>query len=451
MYRNFLYLDVEKTPGFVQDESLEGEINALRATEFVEYERIAQVKLAVLGAAFERFLAQGGAPEFDSFVAAEGAPLHDYAVYCALDEEMHRRDPNTWIWTEWLEDYQNPQSQAVEAFSREHQDRVLFFKFLQWQIDIQLAAVQARARKLGMKIGLYHDLALATDGFGAELWANHDLFVSGCRVGAPPDEFAPNGQDWGFPPPDRETRRSTGYERFAQSIRNCARHGGALRIDHVMRFFRLYWIPEGLKPAQGAYVRNYADDLLGILALESVRNQFIVIGEDLGTVDSEIRPRLAEVGILSYRLLLFEKHLDGSFRMPNEYPAQAVVSTTTHDLPTLRGFFEGRDIEARLVAGLVDEAAYREQWSARHRDIERMKQALAAAGFEHDPLGFVLSTPCALAVVNQEDLTGELNQQNLPASTWQYPNWRRKMRVPIEELAPLADDLARRIRESGRS
>ncbi|HEX5430374.1 MAG TPA: 4-alpha-glucanotransferase [Bryobacteraceae bacterium] len=450
MYRNFLYLDVEKTPGFLHDETLVREIEDLRASEFVEYERVARIKTIALSAAFERFLACGGAPEFDAFTDEEGAALHDYAVYCALDEEMHARDPNVWAWTEWMEDYRNPRSQAVEAFAQEHRKRVLFFKFLQWQIDIQLAVAQSRARERGMKVGLYHDLALATDRFGADLWANRSYYVSGCRVGAPPDDFAPNGQDWGFPPPNREARRASGYERFTQAIRNCARHGGALRIDHVMRFFRLYWIPDALNAAQGAYVRDYTADLLGILALESVRQQFVVIGEDLGTVDPEIRDKLAEAGILSCRILWFEKNLDGSFRMPREYPSQAAVSTTTHDLPTLSGFFEGRDIEARKAAGLVDDGAYRDQWSARHRDIQQLNQTLKAAGFEHDPLGFVLSSACDLAIVNQEDLTGEPDQQNLPASTWQYPNWRRKMRVPVEELQAFGEGLARRIRESGR-
>jgi 4-alpha-glucanotransferase len=269
-------------------------------------------------------------------------------------------------------------------------------------------------------------------------------------VGAPPDELAPGGQDWGFPPPNRDAHRKNGYELFAQSIRKNARHGGALRIDHVMRFFRLFWIPDDLNAAQGVYVKDYAEDLLGILALESVRGGFIVIGEDLGTVEWSVRQKLGEMGILGYRLLWFEKNLDGSFRLPQEYPAQAAVSTTTHDLPTLAGFNEGRDIEARRAAGLVDQAGYESQWAARHDEIGRLQDALQRAGFAADPLSFVLSTPCALAIVNQEDLTGETQQQNLPASTWQHPNWRRKMKVAVEDLGPIAEDLRRRLERSER-
>jgi 4-alpha-glucanotransferase len=451
LFRNFIYIDVEQTPGYLPEEWIAREAAELRATEFVEYERVARLKLKALSDAFDRFLEAGSAPEFDAFVEAEGAALDDYAVYCTLDEAMHSHDPKVWLWTDWPEPYRDPGSPAVRDFARENERRVLFFKFLQWQLDGQLAQAQKYAIDRGMKIGLYHDLALATDRFGADLWANRSFYVAGCRVGAPPDDFAPNGQDWGFPPPNRETHRANGYRLFAQSIRNSARHGGVLRIDHVMRFFRLYWMPDGVSAAGGAYVRDYADDLLGVLALESVRNGFIVVGEDLGTVSGDVRHRLAEAGILGIRLQWFERNNDGSFRRPDEYPWYAAVSTTTHDLPTLAGFFSGRDIEARKGAGLIDEGGYQEQWSVRRREIDRLNQALDAAGFHGDPLGFVLATPCSLAVVNQEDLTGETDQQNLPASTWQYPNWRRKMKVAVEDLAGIEEELRRRIAESGRA
>ncbi len=273
LYRNFIYIDVEQTPGYVPEDSLAREAAELRATEFVEYERVARLKLRALSDAFDRFVERGSAPEFDAFIATEGSALHDYAVYCALDETMHGRDPKVWLWTDWPERYRDPRAPAVEEFAQEHRARVRFFKFLQWQLDVQLAQAQEHALARGMQIGLYHDLALATDRFGADLWAHREFYVAGCRVGAPPDDFAPNGQDWGFPPPNREAHRANGYKLFAQSIRNSARHGGALRIDHVMRFFRLYWMPDGVSAAEGAYVRDYADDLLGVLALESVRER----------------------------------------------------------------------------------------------------------------------------------------------------------------------------------
>jgi 4-alpha-glucanotransferase len=449
LYRNFIYIDVERALGYERDPACCEEIKALRATGFVDYERVAHLKLLALAAAFGRFLTSGGAGEFESYVEAEGARLHDWAVYCALDEAMHQRDPNVWVWTQWPPEYQDPRSLVVSKFAWEHSKRVMFFKFLQWQLDVQLAEAQAHALACGMKIGLYHDFALATDRYGADLWSSRALFVPGCRVGAPPDDFAPNGQDWGFPPPNSDAHRANGYELFAQTIRHIARHGGALRLDHVMRFFRLYWIPEQLETADGAYVRDRAGDWLGILALESVRNRFIVIGEDLGTVEEEIRHALADAGILGYRLLWFERN-DDRFRAPAEYPPQTAVSTATHDLPTSAGFFTGRDIETRRNAGLIDNEGYEAQRASRELEIGQLRKALAEANFEDDLLGFVLSTPCAVAIVNQEDLTGEADQQNLPASTWQYPNWRRKMRIAVEDMGALADALREKVTRSGR-
>jgi len=450
LYRNYLYLDVERVPGFLPKDAPQREIVALRKTELVEYELVADIKLRALRQAFTRFQDSGHIGAFEEFVRIEGDLLHDFAVFCALDAYIHGRNPEVWLWKDWPARYRDPRSPAVAKFAGEHVDDVLFHKFLQWQVDRQLAEVQDHSIAQGMKIGLYHDLALATDRFGADLWMNRPFYANGARVGAPPDELAPSGQDWGFPPPNREAHRRNGYELFAQSIRKNARHGGALRIDHVMRFFRLFWIPDSLTAADGVYVKDYAEDLLGILALESVRGGFIVIGEDLGTVEWSVRNKLSEMGILGYRLLWFEKNPDGSFRLPQEYPSHAAVSTTTHDLPTLAGFVEGRDIEARRAAGLVDQAGYEQQWSTRRAEIGRLEDALQRAGYAQDPLSFVLATPCALAIVNQEDLTGETQQQNLPASTWQHPNWRRKMKVAVEDLGPIAEDLRRRLERSGR-
>jgi 4-alpha-glucanotransferase len=447
LYRNFIYLDVERVGEIELSGDDAREIEALRAREFVEYERVAELKYNALKRQFQRF---SGSQEFDRFMEAEGLPLHDFAVHCALDREMHLRNPKVWLWTDWPPEFQDPRSPAVAEFAHEHERDVLLYKFAQWQIDRQLAETQAYAMERGMRIGLYHDLALATDRYGEDLWAHREFYVAGCRVGAPPDDVAPQGQDWGFPPPNREAHRLNGYELFAQSIRKNVRHGGALRIDHVMRFFRLYWIPDKMDASQGAYVRDYAQDLLGILALESVREKFIAVGEDLGTVTDEVREALGRAGILGYRLLWFEKNADGCFRLPHEYQQRAVVSTTTHDLPTLAGFGAGRDIEARRAAGLIDQAAYEAQLASRAREKRHLEEALAAAGFAGDPIGFILSTPCILAVINQEDLTGETEQQNLPGSTWQYPNWRRKMKVPVEELGGLAEEFGRAIERSGR-
>ena len=304
-----------------------------------------------------------------------------------------------------------------------------------------------------METGLFHDLPLATDRCGFDLWANPEFFVRGCRVGAPPDDFSPKGQDWSFPPPNTEAHRADGYRLFAESIRRSARHGGALRIDHVMRLFRLYWIPDGFDATNGIYVRDYHQDLLRVLTLESHRQRVLIVGEDLGTVEPHMREALARFGILSYRLFYFERNEQGRFQPPGHYPVQALVSATTHDLPTLAGFWIGRDIEARESAGLVSPETARSMREQRQAEKQRMLDVLWETGFlppnyphaasdlpdltgelHNAIMGFLAFTPSLLVTVNQEDLTKEIDQQNLPGSTWQYPNWRRKMKFSVEDL-----------------
>jgi 4-alpha-glucanotransferase len=467
-YRNPIYLDVEAIEDYQASPwaqrlrsrpSIQNEIRALNESEFIHYERVHRLKRAFLRLAFRRFLGEyrrdtPRARQFRRYAEEEGRLLDRYAVYCALDEWLHRRNRHIWNWPDWPARYQDPDSEAVRAFARSRWRSVLFHKYVQWQLDRQIEAVQAGARERGLSIGLFHDLALATDRCGFDLWAHRDFFVAGCRVGAPPDDFSPQGQDWSFPPPDSSRHWQDGYRLFRQSIRESCRHGGALRIDHVMRFSRLFWIPAGRKAADGAYVADRSEDLIRVLALESVRNRIVVVGEDLGTVDSSTRETLARYGILSYRLFYFEKDQQGRFRLPSEYPGQALVSSTTHDLPTLAGFWQGRDIEVRREAGiLTDDGAYRRAVEERQREKQRMLDALHGlnllppyvsrnaadlpelTGELHNAItGFLASTPSMLFVLNQEDLTKETEQQNLPGTTSQYPNWRRKMRYSLEEM-----------------
>ena len=276
--------------------------------------------------------------------------------------------------------------------------------------------------------------------------------MNGARVGSPPDGFSPTGQDWSFPPPNEDKHRENGYRMYIETVRKTMRHGGALRIDHVMRLFRLYWIPEGHDATRGAYVKDRPQDLVRILALESVRNNAVIVGEDLGTVEAEVRETLARFGILSYRLLIFERNENG-FKSPAEYPKQALTSTTTHDLPTIAGFWTGQDISARLDAGTIDALSFEKQKLERIRDKQLLLNALFELNllpveYERDAgriseltpdihyaiTGFLALTPCELWLVNQEDITRETHQQNLPGTTAEYPNWSRKMRWSLEDL-----------------
>jgi len=480
-FRNYLYLDVEGIEDFTHSRrALElrhrkevcAEIEALREAPAVDYERVSALKLRFLKLLFVQFLREWRtgsvrAADFEAFRKREGELLEKFATYGALDEHLHRLDADVWTWPQWPPEYRDPEGAEVQAFRKKHWRAVLFQEYLQWQIDRQMERAQQHARGRRLAIGLYHDLALATDSFGSDLWGYRKYFATGCRVGSPPDDFSPQGQDWGFPPPNSESHREDGYRLFTESIRQNCRHGGALRIDHVMRLFRLYWIPDQCDASQGAYVRELSEDYLRLVALESVRQKVMVVGEDLGTVEPAIRETLNRFGVLSYRLLYFEKNGD-SFRGYETYPQQALVSSTTHDLPTIAGYWECADIEERLQAGTIDERAHGAQLAGRAHDKQKLLDTLFGTGLlpEHLPhsaaeypklttelhhaiAGFLALTPCQLWLINQEDLTLEPNQQNLPGTTWQHPNWRRKMRFSLEQLRsdPEAMDLTAMFRD----
>jgi 4-alpha-glucanotransferase len=274
--------------------------------------------------------------------------------------------------------------------------------------------------------------------------------VSGAQVGAPPDIHIPAGQDWGLPPFHPRALRAEGYKSFIELVRANMRHAGGLRIDHVMGLQHLYWVPQGQQPSAGAYVRYPIEDLVGILALESHRHQCLVVGEDLGTVPAGFRERMAEANILSYRVLYFEQESQtGAFLPPRAYPAPAVAVIGSHDLPTLRGWWEGRDLDLKERLGLFPqsgEAARQRQ--ARERDRLELLRALRREGLlpagEDEPdiptlaraaHAFLARTPSLLAMAQIDDLTDEADPVNVPATSDQHPNWRRRLSLTLEELA----------------
>ena len=471
-YRNFIYLDVPAMEDYQSSSEAQDIVNTaetqrllseLRGSETVEYEKVAALKIRVLRKVFQTFLRNHWKEEqhesdrrkaLQSYIKKEGPLLENFATFCAIDSTQRSRDPDTWTWTQWPREYQRPDTKAVRQFQQKHWEEILFYKFVQWQLEKQLDEVQGHAGRLGMCIGLYHDLALGVDRFSADFWAYRDFFFSKLTMGAPPDAFSQHGQDWGLPPPDMEKLRETGYELFVKEIqKNCA-FGGALRLDHVMRFFHLYCIPEGGPPDSGAYVSQPFEDLLRIVKLESVRNRVIIVGEDLGTVPGYIRDILAEENIFSYRLLYFEKDDKQNFILSEEYPELAVVTVTTHDLPTLAGFWTHRDIQFREGAGIFES---REAVIMASEERETDKQKLLVllqrarllpedfdgnakaypevTGEIHNAVvGFLAMTPAKLFLLSQEDLFKETDQQNLPGTTQEYPNWSVKMRYTVEEL-----------------
>jgi (1->4)-alpha-D-glucan 1-alpha-D-glucosylmutase len=401
LFLNVLYLDVEVVPDFAEcaqaqrlvgEEAFQARLRALRAAELVDYEGVAEVKMAVLEHVYQNFrrhhLDAGGerAEAFRRFQAEQGDALRRHAWYEALRTWLAQRDPAVSGWPAWPEPYRHPGSPAVAAFAAEHGERVEFFEYLQWQVHLQLRAAGQRAYELGLGVGLYQDLAVGVDAGGAEAWALQELYASGARIGSPPDDFNLKGQDWGLPPWCPQRLRAEAYAPFIATLRQNMRATGALRIDHVMALMRLFWVPLGRAPVEGTYVYYPFQEMLGILALESQRNRCLVIGEDLGTVPGEVRRALRPLGVLSYRLLYSEKAGDGSFKAPQDFERQALVAVTTHDLPTLAGYWQGLDLELRQRLDLFPSHELRDrQVVARAEDRARLHDGAAGGHAGDDP------------------------------------------------------------------
>jgi len=476
LFLNVLYLAVEEIPELheseaaqrlLEDSTFRSRLESFRKSDLVDYDQVYAAKREVLEFLFATFQTRHLAgPEeawqpktdrgraFERFVREEGELLENFALFQALSEELHRAFPHLWTWQEWPEAYRDRQSAAVAAFRARQGGRIRFHQYLQWIASEQLERAAARARGAGMPIGLYHDLALGSDRSGSDAWVFQDILALGADSGCPPDAFAPEGQNWGLPPINPRQLRANGYRMFTALLRNNLAYGGALRLDHVMGLFRLFWIPRGLPASAGAYVHYPVEDLLGILALESRRSQAIIVGEDLGTVPDSVRERLAAANVLSYLVLYFERHGDGSWKEPRAYPEHALAVVTTHDLPTLSGFWSAEDIETRSKLGFYGSNAERDQaLRERQRDRERLLDALRAEGLlpegmPHDPTSvsrltpelcraihvFLARTPSWIMMASLEDCLGEPAQMNVPGTVGSYPNWLRKIRLSLGEL-----------------
>jgi 4-alpha-glucanotransferase len=418
--------------------------------DLIDYRESLGRKLRALEILYDGFPREGArADAFRSFVEAEGGPLSRHATFDALHEHMLARDPPRWAWWDWPAPLQDPDGDAVAAFAREHEERVTFHAWLQWIADEQLRDTQARLKAAGMRIGLYRDLAVGLNPAGADVWGERRAMLRGVAAGAPPDAFNPAGQNWGLVPFSPRGLRELAYGPFVEVLRRNMRHTGALRIDHVMALKRLFLLPEGRSGIDGAYVLYPFEDLLRIVALESHRQRCVVIGEDLGTVPEGFRDSLARHGLLSYRLFYFERHEDGSLVPPGAWPEEALAAVSTHDLPTLRGYWTGNDLAWReRIAGRPDPEAHGERIADRRvllRALER--EGLLPVGLdpEHPPdaVGeallvavhrFVARTPCRIAILQIEDALMELEQVNLPGTLDEHPNWRRRLGTPVERL-----------------
>lgn len=360
----------------------------------------------------------------------EGRALEDYATWCSIAEE-HRGVP-------WPEELAQGTRAAVDAWREEHSERILFHAWLQWVADEQLERAQRRMKDAGMSIGLMADLAVGVHPFGADSWALGPVMARGVSVGAPPDMYNQNGQDWSQPPWQPRALEAAAYLPFRDVVRAAVRHSGALRIDHILGLFRQWWVPAGHSPADGAYVHFDHEALIGILALEAHRAGAIVIGEDLGTLEPWVSDYLNERGILGTVVALFEKEHDGSPTPPEQYRADALVSVTVHDLPPTATYLAGDHIATRFELGLIGESADDEYGKSAHErqqivDYVRGRDWMIEDWEEEDLVAAVhrlaLASPALLTSVALTDAVGERRSQNHPGTHTEYPNWR----VPLAD------------------
>jgi 4-alpha-glucanotransferase len=460
---NVLYIAVEAVPEFaaceaaqaqVRDPAFQGELDRLRALPEVDYVGVARAKLGVLRLLHEHFRrdhlqrGDGRGLAFEAWRAARGETLARHALFEAIDEVMRQRREAEGGWLSWPAAYRDPQSRVVRAFAQSAARRVEFHAWLQWLAEEQLAAAAGAAREAGMSIGLYGDYAVGVNGGGSEAWAQQGVYRLGAAVGAPPDALALKGQDWGIPPQDPQALQEARYRPFVELMRDNMRHYGALRLDHVMALYRLWWVPRGLPATDGGYVHYPLDDLLGIVALESHRNGCLVIGEDLGTVPREMSLAMAARGVYHYKVLLFEKTPKGGYRLPGDWSRHALAAISTHDLPTLASWWDGSDIDLRARLGLYPdaevEAEVREQ---RALDRERLLDAMDSAGirprwpvdrfepqFAAAVHAYLAASRSALVAVQAEDLLGMLEPVNVPGTSTEHANWCRKLTGGLDDM-----------------
>ncbi len=460
LFRNPLYLRVQDVPELAHDDVARAHIAspefkdalaAVRSAPMVEYERVTALRAPVLESLHRTFRTHeiaNGTPRARAYavhIEREDPELTQFATYMAIAEA---EGPDARIWPAPLRD---AHSMAVRGMQETLAERVDYHRWLQFELDRQLGSAASFAEQAGLALGMYQDLAVGSASSGSDLWSHPDLFLQEATVGAPPDMYSGEGQNWGLPAINPHVLRASGYDYWTRLLRAGFRHTGALRIDHALGLFRMFWVPLGESAKAGAFVRSFTHDLFGILALESVRHNALVVGEDLGTVPPNVPKVMAKWGVLSSKVLVFEREYHtGKFRAAPAYPHMALATVNTHDLPPLVGWAEGRDIQLRSEVGdLSDPNVSDGIRRARQDDLNALISSLVEAGLldqdAHQRLtsaeliaavhAFIRRTPSALVGLSLDDLALENMPVNIPG-VWQdrYRSWSRRMREPLETL-----------------
>jgi 4-alpha-glucanotransferase len=480
-FLNVLYICVPAVPEFedclaararMADPQFAQRLHELRANPLVDYRGVADLKFEILALLHQQFRDKHLATRsergrgFLEFVALRGLPLQLHARFDALDCHFRATNGSASGWMSWPQEYRDVNGGAAARFALEHPAEVEFYVYLQWLAHEQLVHAQTLARELGMPIGLYGDYAVGANPSGSETWVDQASYCLGAEIGAPPDPLALKGQGWGIPPPDPAVLEAQPLHGFVQLIRDNMRYYGALRLDHVMSLCRLWWVPAGCAATAGAYVHYPLHQLLTALSLESARSSCLVVGEDLGVVPEEMCRAMPEFGLYHYKVLLFEK-ISGRFRRPEEFARHALAAATTHDLPTLHSYWEGRDIDLRRRLNLYpNEKIESDIVRERDHDREMLLSALREQGispahpsspqepytdeFGHALHLYLARSSTALVALQVEDLLGMIDPVNVPGTFAEYPNWQRKLTASIEDMAARSD-LAQRLAEINRA
>ncbi|MCG6201573.1 4-alpha-glucanotransferase [Psychromonas antarctica] len=464
---NILYTDITAVDEFARNKTLQARINseqfkqeliALRAPEWVDYEGVTALKLTALRELFAT-LNEGSVKSkkrqaaFNQYVKEKGESLTQQASYDALQFHFLALDANSWGWPVWPEAFQSFQSEASQTWIKENLQEVLFWCYTQWVAELQLQEADKLAKSLGMTLGIYRDLAVGVGISSSEIWANHALYCEHISVGAPPDVLGPLGQSWGLPPIAPEQLQEAAYQPFIELLQSNMSHCGALRIDHVMALLRLWWVPDNASAEKGAYVYYPVEDMLNLLALESVRNECLVIGEDLGTVPDGIDVLLKDAGVYSYKVFFFEQADDGGYISPAHYADQAMATLATHDMPTIKGFWHCEDLHLGRELGLypkqdVYEGLLRDRLVCKQQILNSLHgHGSLPADYPRDAafvgmdqtLNFALQvhlakSTSALLSLQLEDFLEMDKPVNVPGTSNEYRNWQRKLSQNIEPL-----------------
>ncbi|MGB8173802.1 MAG: 4-alpha-glucanotransferase [Pseudolabrys sp.] len=434
IFLNPLYINVETIAEFPGAATAGIEVDALRAGELIDYTGVARAKLDGLRVAYEHFETSASddrRAEFTRYRKDQGEPLLFFSCFEQLRARFAPRP-----WPEWPAPWRHPTIADLQQFREAEHNGCEFHEFVQWVADRQLAACKEIAHRSGMSVGLYLDVALGIHPYGADAWSQQESVLADVSVGAPPDEFNPNGQDWGLAPFNPAALAACDFAPLRQLMRAAMRHAGAVRLDHVLGLKRLFMIPRGNVASDGTYVRFPFEQSLQVIAQVSQEARCVVIGEDLGTVPEGLRDTLARWGLWRYLVMLFERERDGRFHPPEWYPAEALATFNTHDLPSLRGWLDAHDLRTKRGLGLDSgESDGARAWA--HQSLRQIlaERAPERAGNELAAVASVLAkTPSRLVAIALDDIVGEREQINIPGTVDEHPNWRRKLSLELEDL-----------------